>query len=119
MPDSFQLRRGRSQNEHASSGSTMRTTTAAVHCLCMAVFRVAVYGNLQTEFRRSFSHGETRLSDTRQSQGLLGDKEYTISRNPCKHEEISQQQCPRRLQTRSTLDFGKSATEKPEIASLL
>jgi hypothetical protein len=57
----------------------------------MAVLRVAVYGNLQTEFRWSFSHGKTRLGDAGQSQGLLGDEEHTISRNPCKYEEIGQQ----------------------------
>jgi len=97
----------------------VRTATAAVHHLGVAILRVTVYGDLQAELRRSFSHGKARLGDAGQSQRLFGDEEHAISRNPCKHEEIGQQQRPRRLQTRSTFDFGESTAEKPEMESLL
>lgn len=87
VPDSLELRGGRSKDENASSGSTVWAATAAVYRLGVTVVHAAVrvYGNLQSKFRRSLSHGEACLSDTRQSQRFFGDEKHTVSRYPREH----------------------------------
>lgn len=87
VPDSLELRGGRSKDENASSGSTVWAATTAVYCLGVTVVHAAVrvYGNLQSKFRRSLSHGEACLSDTRQSQRFFGDEKHTVSRYPREH----------------------------------
>lgn len=92
MPDSFELRAGRSQDDNSSSWPAVRTAAAAVHRVSVTVLgaTVRVYGNLQPEFRRSLSHRETRLGDTGQPQRLLGDEEYAVPRNTREHQKIGQ-----------------------------
>jgi len=86
VPNGLELRGGRSKNENASSGSTVWAATAAVYRLMIVVHAaVRVYGDLQSKFRRSLSHGEASLSDAGQSQRFFGDEEHAVSRYPRKY----------------------------------
>lgn len=69
VPNCFELRARRTENENASSEATVGAAAAAVHRFGVAVLRVAVrvYGNLQSKLRRLLSHVEARLGDTGQS----------------------------------------------------
>lgn len=84
VPNCLELRTRCTENEDASSGTTVGAATATVHHLGVAVLRVTirVYGDLQSKLRRLLSHVEASLGDAGQSQRLFGDEENAIPRYP-------------------------------------